>query len=468
MTVRQYTGARYVPVFADPIDWDSTKTYEPLTIVYYQGNSFTSRQAVPAGIDITNSTYWAQTGNYNAQIEQYRTEVQTFDGRITKNSDDIDAIETVLPISEFDSTNTVDARFDAIESDITTISSNSWVTTNRIADNAVSFAKINQSAKNLLTRPKIGVIGDSFSNASNEWPAIVGSANGKTVVNVATSATGFTIGTPNFNTQLENLINNNDMSEFSHIIVYGGVNDWRVQHSTVSQMTSAFETFLNTFNTITGVKPKLIFAFCNVGYTSQSEYNGFSTWYYGCLDSLRNMNMPGVVEYVPYWLQGLASVFESDNLHPNAKGEKYIAGFMEQLINGTYTGVTRKIAININLSNTNASLHGTTSEVYAILHNNTISTAGHLELTVNGSTNVSAFGALANRVGFGDLSSDVGSAEWKLVDVHVNGTTPVNSILNTFIGFNINTGNCFYLHNIGTYASSYTILYATLDFSKTF
>ena len=56
MSVTQYIGARYVPLFADPLTWDITKAYEALTIVYYQGNSFTSRQAVPAGIDITNDT----------------------------------------------------------------------------------------------------------------------------------------------------------------------------------------------------------------------------------------------------------------------------------------------------------------------------------------------------------------------------------------------------------------------------
>lgn len=63
-----------MPLFAEPIDWDNTKTYEPLTIVYHQGNSYTSRQSVPAGVDITDTTYWALTGNYNAQIEQYRKE----------------------------------------------------------------------------------------------------------------------------------------------------------------------------------------------------------------------------------------------------------------------------------------------------------------------------------------------------------------------------------------------------------
>lgn len=88
MAVTQYTGARYVPLFADPAQWDKAKTYEPLTIVLNAGNSYTSKQFVPAGIEITNADYWAQTGNYNAQVEQYRQEVQAFDARITRAQTD--------------------------------------------------------------------------------------------------------------------------------------------------------------------------------------------------------------------------------------------------------------------------------------------------------------------------------------------------------------------------------------------
>lgn len=96
MATTQYIGARYVPLFSEPIDWNSTKTYEPLTIVYYGGNSYTSKQAVPKGIDITNTNYWALTGNYNAQIEQYRKEVKQFDGRIGANADAITANTTAI------------------------------------------------------------------------------------------------------------------------------------------------------------------------------------------------------------------------------------------------------------------------------------------------------------------------------------------------------------------------------------
>lgn len=94
MAVTQYIGARYVPLFADPMQWDSTKTYEPLTIVYNGGNSYTSRQYVPAGIQIDDDAYWALTGNYNAQIEQYRAEVARCDGRITAVEDDTAQVKT--------------------------------------------------------------------------------------------------------------------------------------------------------------------------------------------------------------------------------------------------------------------------------------------------------------------------------------------------------------------------------------
>lgn len=89
--VTQYVGARYVPLFADPLDWDSKREYEPLTIVLYQGASYTSRQYVPTGIEITNEQFWVVTGNYNAQVEQYRRETKAVSDKydtVVKDSSD--------------------------------------------------------------------------------------------------------------------------------------------------------------------------------------------------------------------------------------------------------------------------------------------------------------------------------------------------------------------------------------------
>lgn len=78
MAVRQYIGARYVPKFYENADntaeWRSGVAYEPLTIVTYNGNSYTSKIEVPASVGnpSANPSYWISTGIYNEQIEQYR------------------------------------------------------------------------------------------------------------------------------------------------------------------------------------------------------------------------------------------------------------------------------------------------------------------------------------------------------------------------------------------------------------
>jgi len=91
MAYRQYIGSRYVPIFGrkgeDTYEWDNSAPYEPLTVVMHQGNSFTSIQYVPTGIDINNRRYWAETGNWNAQVESYRQTVLSFDDRITSNTE---------------------------------------------------------------------------------------------------------------------------------------------------------------------------------------------------------------------------------------------------------------------------------------------------------------------------------------------------------------------------------------------
>lgn len=75
MATTQYIGARYVPVVYG--EWVQGVQYEPLTIVTYLNQSYTSKKPVPAtvGNPADNGTYWALTGAYNAQISQLTTDV---------------------------------------------------------------------------------------------------------------------------------------------------------------------------------------------------------------------------------------------------------------------------------------------------------------------------------------------------------------------------------------------------------
>lgn len=72
LTQNLYVGNRYVPKMCG--EWSNQKEYESLSVVQYQGNSYTSTQNVPKNIDILNESFWVCTGNYNVQVEQYRQE----------------------------------------------------------------------------------------------------------------------------------------------------------------------------------------------------------------------------------------------------------------------------------------------------------------------------------------------------------------------------------------------------------
>lgn len=99
MAVTQYIGARYVPKFftnsQGTEEWQSGVEYEPLTIVTYNSNSYTSKVPVPANIGnpSANPDYWVATGIYNAQVELLRQEVETLQGDVNTQGGEIDALQ---------------------------------------------------------------------------------------------------------------------------------------------------------------------------------------------------------------------------------------------------------------------------------------------------------------------------------------------------------------------------------------
>lgn len=81
MAVTQYIGARYVPKFYENSDgteeWRPGVEYEPLTIVTWNGNSYTSKKPIPStvGSPSDNPSYWVATGIFNQQIADLATRV---------------------------------------------------------------------------------------------------------------------------------------------------------------------------------------------------------------------------------------------------------------------------------------------------------------------------------------------------------------------------------------------------------
>lgn len=77
MSVREYIGARYVPMVASPVLWDINTVYEPLTIVLdASGNSYISRERIPSGTPLTDSK-WLKTYDYNAQMATLSADIAT-------------------------------------------------------------------------------------------------------------------------------------------------------------------------------------------------------------------------------------------------------------------------------------------------------------------------------------------------------------------------------------------------------
>lgn len=55
--------------FADPLEWDAARGYDPYTIVYYNGGSYAAKKFVPSGININDAEYWVKVSDYNAQMQ---------------------------------------------------------------------------------------------------------------------------------------------------------------------------------------------------------------------------------------------------------------------------------------------------------------------------------------------------------------------------------------------------------------
>ena len=92
MALKKFIGARYAPEFAGA--WSNTKQYAALSVVYANNRSYVSRKTVPAGTPITNTEFWIQSSDWNAQVAEYNLKVEGYNANVeqyNKNVQDYSA-----------------------------------------------------------------------------------------------------------------------------------------------------------------------------------------------------------------------------------------------------------------------------------------------------------------------------------------------------------------------------------------
>ena len=202
------------------------------------------------------------------------------------------------------------------------------------------------------------VIGDSFSDQTSEWPNIVASKTGYGLINKAAGGAGFApaanTSIPTFLQQLNTLKNDANFNKVKHVLVYGGVNDWSDRNHTATQTIAYVDAFIASWESISGIKPKLTFVFGNAGAPERSfnrTYFGYPRYVKDVCAHIREAGYDAI-EAFPFLMGYLpASVFNNDNLHPNSTGEAVIASYMTQILNGTYNGVHKQFIKSVNGTN---------------------------------------------------------------------------------------------------------------------
>ena len=295
-----YIGSRYVPIFDG--EWSSTKNYEGLTIVTYNGSSYTSKGPVPAGTLPTNNTYWALTGNYNGQISNLQQQI-----------DDIEDI--TIPAIQTQIDDIKDTTIPAIQTQIDDINID------------------------IATAPKIICIGDSYLNGDqvSSWGAhlrdLIG--NGDDTIIKGYGGSGFIGQQPShtYLIQLQEVVGDlspSQRTEITDIVVIGGLNDKAIYTQSPPLTDNDLITAITNF--VTYAHTNFVNAKIRIGIVGWAT-DGLSDKGYwdNMFNCFKKCAVNGFGKYVQF-MSGLEYIMPSipnsgysDSVHPNSATSKIIA-----------------------------------------------------------------------------------------------------------------------------------------------
>ncbi len=317
MLNNMYIGARYIPKYEG--EWSNTRSYEGLSVVKYQNDTYTSKGPVPVGVDILNTDYWYLSGSYNGYIANLQHQIDDM-----KNSSVSGSLQNQIDTMK---NGNIDGTLQ-----------------NQINDLNEELHGLNFKKKDRT----LLFIGDSFttgaSGVTSTLPSRIAQLlNANAYYIFGRGSTGFVRNTDDkkFANQLQDAIDSTqfDNDVITDIIIIGGIND---EYSTVeaayyTEITSIMNKCSSFPNATVWVVP-MCWGTAQFGYEDTLKLMRI-------LWALRNVGGMNIIEDSWQVLNNEpAETYMLDAIHPNSAGYSLIGSFIAQWILGSnlYTSCTNK------------------------------------------------------------------------------------------------------------------------------
>lgn len=339
-----YVGMRYVPKFADPIEWDSDTEYEPLTMVTHNDAVYVSKFYVPADIDISETEYWALWGSLGTGVVDFDTLTDAVRSAYVRTFDTVSDMQsaTDLLAGMTCHTNGLSSEGDG---------GAAWYTVGAVGDvacqNDLYATQVNIGEQHL----GIMVLGDSYGEGYIPnghvvpWISIFRSAAeqyGYTVHSSALGGAGFynSDSAKKFSTLATNLIatlTDAQKNSIEAVIIGGGYNDRTNTRANIYSGMVELRDVIN--NNLPNVRRVLIFPFgMGVQGLTTGDHAGFT--YSTIVDMINNYidadceAKLGVVIGESNMVLRRNTYFSSDYVHPNGSGSYVLGCFVADVFFG--------------------------------------------------------------------------------------------------------------------------------------
>ena len=280
MAIRQYIGARYVPKFFEnpnnTSEWLPNVEYEPLTIVTYGLNTYTSKKLVPASVGdpSNNPDYWVATANFNAFVTELQNQIDDINDDIDDINDDI--------------------------ADLTTDTKQYVVL---IGDSYVDNGGVIAGVTALLDTNEYRFVANALGGASFSKTDHTGYTSYKSILESTTVA---------------------DPEKVNRVIIVGGYNEINYPDDIESGVNATVSYIRTRF-------PHAQIEYMPVGRSKSVAYNfTVQTCNNRAINRLNKLNC--IVHDNAKWILGNANLMASDNVHPATNGYAEIIKYIVQVI----------------------------------------------------------------------------------------------------------------------------------------